>query len=81
MVDQREELPFLFCEFGPGSRVNCVTRPQNCVFIPIVYIAACMVTGCGSGSRCSSAIDAAAARDARRHAGRGGEQDRAGTSG
>ena len=31
-----ERLPFLFCEFGPSSRVNCVTRPQNGGFIPIV---------------------------------------------
>ena len=38
MVDPRKELPFLFCEFGPSSRVNCVTRPQNGGFIPIVYI-------------------------------------------
>jgi hypothetical protein len=35
-VDFRKELPFLFCEFGPSSRVNCVTRPQNGGFIPIV---------------------------------------------
>eukprot|EP01046_Picozoa_sp_COSAG06_P062546 COSAG06_NODE_14156_length_1183_cov_3.907749_2_plen_28_part_01 len=28
-MDFRKELPFLFCEFGPSSRVNCVTRPQN----------------------------------------------------
>jgi hypothetical protein len=38
MVDPRKELPFLFCEFGPSSRVNCVARPQNGVFIPVAYL-------------------------------------------
>ena len=34
-VDSRKDPPFLFCESGPCSRVNCVTRPQNGGFIPI----------------------------------------------
>jgi hypothetical protein len=34
MVDPRKELPFLFCEFGPSSRVNCVARPQNGCSVP-----------------------------------------------
>ena len=38
MVDSRKELPFLFCESGPCSRVNCVTRPQNGGFIQVTLI-------------------------------------------
>jgi hypothetical protein len=36
MVDFRKDPTFLFCELGPCSRVNFVTRPQNGGFIPIV---------------------------------------------
>ena len=43
MVDFRKELPFLFREFGPSSRVNCVARPQNGGFIPIAYSVAALL--------------------------------------
>eukprot|EP01046_Picozoa_sp_COSAG06_P015614 COSAG06_NODE_1006_length_11107_cov_10.602017_10_plen_122_part_00 len=28
-MDSREELPFLFCESGPCSRVNCVSKRRT----------------------------------------------------
>ena len=37
-MESRKDPTFLFCELGPSSRVNCVTRPQNGGFFKIIQL-------------------------------------------